>query len=60
MDNDFKDCKLCINAAINNAKKRITLLDKEDQKSILEEYEEWIRDDFDYKSVLLIREDPII
>ena len=60
MNQNFKDYKLCINIAIDNAKKRIHLLDKMDQKSILEEYKEWIKDGFDYKSVLLIREAPMI
>ena len=60
MNEDFKDYRFCINMAINNAKERINLLDKMDQQSILEEYKEWIKDGFDYKSVLLIREDPII
>ena len=60
MKNNSKDYKFCINIAIDNAKKRIDLLDKLDQKCILEEYKEWIKDDFDYQSVLLLREDPII
>ena len=60
MKEDFIDYKFCINVAIDNAKKRINLLDKIDQKCILEEYKEWIKDEFDYKSVLLLREDPII
>ena len=60
MNENFKDYKLCINIAIDNAKKRIDLLDEKDQKSILEEYKEWIKDGFDYQSVLLLREDPII
>ena len=60
MQEDTKDYKFCINVAIDNAKKRINLLDKSDQKCILEEYKEWIKDEFDYKSVLLLREDPII
>ena len=60
MNEDFKDYRFCINMAIDNAKERINLLDKMDQQSILEEYKEWIKDGFDYKSVLLIREDPII
>ena len=60
MKNDSKDYKFCINIAIDNAKKRIDLLDKLDQKCILEEYKEWIKDGFDYQSVLLLREDPII
>ena len=60
MKEDYKDYKFCINIAIDNAKKRINLLDKMDQKCILEEYKEWIKDGFDYQSVLLLREDPII
>ena len=60
MKEDSKDYKYCINEAINNAKKRINLLDNNDKKSILEEYKEWIKDEFDYQSVLLLREDPII
>ena len=60
MQEETKDYKFCINVAIDNAKKRINLLDKLDQKCILEEYKEWIKDEFDYKSVLLLREDPII
>ena len=60
MNENFKNYKLCINEAIKNAKKRISLLDVEDQKCILEEYKEWIKDGFDHQSVLLLREDPII
>ena len=60
MKEDYKDYKFCINIAIDNAKKRINLLDKMDQKCILEEYKEWIKEGFDYQSVLLLREDPII
>ena len=60
MKKDSRDYKFCINIAIENAKKRINLLDQMDQKCILEEYKEWIKDGFDYQSVLLIREDPII
>ena len=50
----------CVNIAIENAKKRIKLLEEIDQKCIMEEYKEWIKEGFDYKSVLLLREDPII
>ena len=60
MEEENKDYKFCINIAIDNAKKRINILDKMDQKCILEEYKEWIKDGFDYQSVLLLREDPII
>ena len=60
MNKDTKDYKFCINKAIENAKERINLLDKPDQECIFDEYKEWIKDDFDYQSVLLLREDPII
>ena len=36
MKNNSKDYKFCINIAIDNAKKRIDLLDKLDQECILE------------------------
>ena len=60
MNENLKDYKFCINIAIDNAKKRINLLDEMEQKCIFEEYKEWIKDGFDYQSVLLLREDPII
>ena len=60
MQEDSIDFKFCIKVAIENAKKRINLLDKNDQNCILEEYKEWIQQDLDYQSVLLVREDPII
>tara|TARA_S200000501_G_scaffold246714_1_gene231062 strand:- start:224 stop:406 length:183 start_codon:yes stop_codon:yes gene_type:complete len=60
MKKESLDYKFCINLAIGNAKKRIKLLEKSDQKCILEEYKEWLKDGFDYQSILLLREDPII
>ena len=60
MNENTKDYKFCINIAIDNAKKRINLLDNMDKKCIIEEYKEWIKEGFDYQSVLLLREDPII
>ena len=60
MNKDSDDYKLSVDVAIKNAKHRITLIKKTDQKCIMEEYKEWIKNDFDYKSVLLLREDPII
>ena len=60
MKKDTKDFKFCIKIAIENAKKRINLLEKMDQQCVLEEYKEWIKDDLDYQSILLLREDPII
>ena len=60
MEDKTVDYKICINLAIDNAKKRIKLLKKTDQNCIFQEYKEWIKDGFDYQSVLLLREDPII
>ena len=60
MKKDSVDIKFCINLAIDNAKKRIQLIEKRDQKCILEEYKEWLKESIDYQSILLLREDPII
>ena len=60
MKKESFDFKFCITLAIDNAKKRIKLLEKSHQKCILEEYKEWLKDGFDYQSILLIRDDPII
>ena len=60
MKDDSGDFKFCINLAIDNAEKRIKLLEERDQKCILEEYKEWLKETIDYESILLLREDPII
>ena len=60
MEDNIKDYKFCINLALDNAKKRIKLLDGSNKKSVLEEYKEWIYDGLNYHSVLLLRDDPII
>ena len=60
MKKDSVDIKSCINLAIDNAEKRIKALEKGDQKCILEEYKEWLKETIDYQSILLLREDPII
>ena len=60
MQENSKDYQFCINVALDNAKKRINLLDNADKKSVFEEYKEWINDDFNNYTVLLLREDPII
>ena len=60
MSEDLGDIKFCINLAIENAEKRIKLLDERDQKCILAEYREWLKENIDYQSILLLREDPII
>ena len=60
MQQEFKDYKSCIKLALDNAKKRINLLDNSDKQSVIEEYKEWINDGLNKHKVLLLRDDPII
>ena len=60
MQENFKDYQSCINLALDNAKKRIHLLNESDKKCVLEEYKEWINDGLNKHTVLLLREDTII
>ena len=60
MKEDSKSYEFCIKAALDNAKKRTTLLENPDKKSVLDEYREWINDGLNNHTVLLLREDPII
>ena len=60
MQENFKNYEFCINVALDNAKKRINLLDNSDKKCVLDEYKEWINDGVNNHKVLILREDPII
>ena len=60
MQENFNDYKFSIELALDNAKKRINLLDNFDKKCVLEEYKEWINDGLNKNTVLLLRDDPII
>ena len=60
MNENSKDYEFCIKEAIDNAKKRITILDSFDRMCVLEEYKEWIKDGFSDHTVLLLRDDTII
>jgi len=60
MQENFRSYEFCIQVALDNAKKRINLLDSSDKKCVLEEYKEWINDGLGKHSVLLLRDDPII
>ncbi len=60
MKENYKDYELCINVALENAKKRINLLESADRKCVLEEYKEWLKDGLSKQTILLLREDPII
>tara|TARA_B100000161_G_scaffold159449_1_gene113704 strand:- start:879 stop:1061 length:183 start_codon:yes stop_codon:yes gene_type:complete len=60
MQENSKNYEFCIELALDNARKRINVLDKFDKKCVLEEYREWIQDGLSKHSVLLLRDDPII
>ena len=60
MHKNSNDYKLSIELALENAKKRINLLDNSNKKCVLEEYKEWIKDGLNKHTVLLLRDDPII
>ena len=60
MQENSKDYEFCIRVALDNAKKRINLLESSDKRSLIEEYKEWINDGLNKHTVLLLREDPII
>ena len=60
MQKNSKDYEVCIKVALDNAKKRINLLDSLDRKCVLDEYKEWINDGISKHTILLLREDPII
>ena len=55
-----KNYEFCIKVALDNAKKRINLLDNSDKNSVIEEYKEWINDGLNKHTILLLRDDPII
>ena len=60
MNENQQEHESSIRVALDNAKKRINLLDNSDKKCILEEYREWINDGLNKHTVLLLRDDPII
>ena len=49
MEDNQTDYKFCINIALDNAKKRISILDKPDRKCLLEEYKEWFNDGISFR-----------
>ena len=60
MQENSKSYEFCIKVALDNAKKRINLLDSSDKNSVFEEYKEWLNDGLKKHTILLLREDPII
>ena len=60
MQENINDYELCIKLALDNAKKRINLLEDSNKKCVMEEYREWLNDGLNKHTVLLLRDDPII
>ena len=60
MQSNSNDYEFCIRLALDNAKKRINLLEDSNKKSVIEEYREWLNDGLNKHTVLLLRDDPII
>ena len=60
MQENSNDYEYCIRLALDNAKKRINILDNSEKNCVLQEYKEWINDGLSNHTVLLLREDPII
>ena len=60
MQENSRDYHIFIEVALENAKERINLLDNANKKSVIAEYKEWINDDLNNNTVLILREDPII
>ena len=60
MQKNSNDYEFCIRLALDNAKKRINLLEDSNKKCVIEEYREWLNDGLNKHIVLLMRDDPII
>ena len=60
MQENSKDYEFCIRLTLDNAKKRINLLEDSNKKCVMEEYREWLNDGLNKHTVLLLRDDPII
>ena len=60
MQDKSEDFEFCIKIALDNAKKRINLLNDFDKKCVFDEYREWINDGLSNHKVLILRDDPII
>ena len=60
MKENSNDYKFSIKIALDNAKKRINLLEDSNKKCVIEEYREWLNDGLNKNTFLLLRDDPII
>ena len=60
MKDNSNNYKFSIKVALDNAKKRINLLEDSNKKCVIEEYREWLNDGLNKNTFLLLRDDPII
>ena len=60
MQENSQNYQFSVKLALDNAKKRIQLLNDSDKNCVFEEYQEWIKDGLSKHKILLLREDPII
>ena len=60
MKENSNNYKFSIKIALENAKKRINLLEDSNKKCVIEEYREWLNDGLNKNTFLLLRDDPII
>ena len=60
MQENSNDYQFCIRLTLDNAKKRINLLEDSNKKCLMEEYKEWLNDGLNKHTVFLMRDDPII
>ena len=60
MKDNSNNYKFSIKLALDNAKKRINLLEDSNKKCVIEEYREWLNDGLNKNTFLLLRDDPII
>ena len=60
MKDNSNNYEFSIKIALDNAKKRINLLEDSNKKCVIEEYREWLNDGLNKNTFLLLRDDPII
>jgi len=60
MKDNSNNYKFSIKLALDNAKKRINLLEDSNKNCVIEEYREWLNDGLNKNTFLLLRDDPII
>ena len=60
MNENSNDYEFFIRLTLDNAKKRINLLEDSNKKCLIDEYSEWLNHGLNKHTVLLLRDEPII